>query len=168
MGARARGKRTPWWRGRFVRWVLLPFLALRLVSYVVIRTHPEPVIDGMRAFNKRVLNPAMLALAGRRHWYAARLEHVGRRSGHRYATPVVAVPVQGGFAIPLPYGTDVDWLRNVLAAGGATVVYAGERHLVSDPVVMASDLIQPQLSPRWRLATRLYGFSHWLRVREAA
>lgn len=167
MGARARRGHTPWWRGRFVRWVLLPFLALRVISYVVIRTHPDPVIDGMRAFNKRVLNPAMLALAGRRHWYAARLEHVGRRSGRGYATPVVAVPVEGGFAIPLPYGTDVDWLHNVLEAGGATVVLGGQRHRVTDPVVMASALIQPQLSPRWRLATRLYGFNNWLRVTTA-
>ncbi len=31
----------------------------------------------------------MLRLAGRRHWYAARLEHLGRRTGHVYAIPVV-------------------------------------------------------------------------------
>ena len=35
----------------------------------------------VRQFNKHVLNPVMRLAAGRRHWYAAALHHVGRRSG---------------------------------------------------------------------------------------
>ena len=49
------------------------------------------------------------------------------------------MPVEGGFAIPLPYGDEVDWLRNVLAAGEATVVLDGVRHRVTQPVVVPSD-----------------------------
>ena len=37
--------------------------------------------DAVRRFNRRWLNPVMLRMAGRPNWYAARLEHVGRRSG---------------------------------------------------------------------------------------
>jgi hypothetical protein len=40
-----------------------------------------------------------------------------------YATPVVAVPAEGGFVIPLPYGEGVDWPKNVLAAGRATIAW---------------------------------------------
>ena len=81
-----------------------------------------PLKNAVRVFNKHVLNPAMLTLAGRKHWYAAVIRHTGRRSGKSYATPVVADRVADGFILPLPYGTGVDWLRNVLAAGSATIV----------------------------------------------
>jgi hypothetical protein len=39
------------------------------------------------------------------------------RSGKDYATPVVADHVGDGIILPLPYGTGVDWLSSVLAAG---------------------------------------------------
>ena len=47
------------------------------------------VLDTVRVFNKHLLNPAMLLVAGRKHWYAGVIEHTGRRSGKNYATPVV-------------------------------------------------------------------------------
>ena len=57
------------------------------------------VRDTVRTFNKYLLNPAMLHLAGRRHWYAAVIRHTGRKSGKSYATPVVAdgSPVTASF-----------------------------------------------------------------------
>jgi len=67
----------------------------------------------VRRIRKGIINPAMLLLAGRRHWYGAALHHIGRRSDRPYTTPVVAEPAADGFVIPLPYGTDVDWLRNI-------------------------------------------------------
>jgi hypothetical protein len=70
----------------------------------------------MRVFNKHVTNPLMMRFAGRKYWYAAVIEHTGRRSGAKYATPVGALPVAGGFLLPLSYGTHVDWLQNILAA----------------------------------------------------
>ncbi|RXS80310.1 nitroreductase, partial [Geobacillus sp. PK12] len=70
-----------------------------------IRTGRDRGRDVVRTFNKRVLNPVMLRLAGKRYWYAAVLRHTGRRSGKRYATPVVVERTANGFIIPLPYGT---------------------------------------------------------------
>jgi hypothetical protein len=89
------------------------------------RLRPKPVIDTVRVFNKHVTNPPMMALAGRRYWYAAVIRHEGRRSGKEYATPVKAVPVEGGFVVPLSYGEGVDWLKNTLAAGRATIESRG-------------------------------------------
>lgn len=45
----------------------------------------------VRSFNRSVLDPAMLTLAGRRLWYASVIEHRGRMSGRGYRTPVVAI-----------------------------------------------------------------------------
>lgn len=37
-----------------------------------------PLRDAVRSFNKHVLNPAMLHLAGRKHSYASVIRHRGR------------------------------------------------------------------------------------------
>ena len=44
------------------------------------------------------------------------VHHVGRRSGRPYETPVLLTPIDGGFLIPLTYGPDRDWVRNVTAS----------------------------------------------------
>lgn len=113
--------------------------------------------DRIRPFNKYVLNPLMLRLAGRRHWYAAVIRHTGRRSGRRYATPVVADRVADDLIIPLPYGTHVDWLRNVLAAGRATVQVSGQTYDVTEPVIIDAAVAEPQLPDRRR---RLFQHAH--------
>lgn len=157
----------PWWKSWWFRWLVLPYLVLRVLAFMVFRSQQPAAIDALRRFNKHVTNPAMLRLAGKPHWYAARVEHLGRSSGKRYATPVVAVPIQGGFAIPLPYGTEVDWCQNLLAVGGGALQLHGRWYTVTSPVVLRSELVTPELALRWRLATRLYGFTHWVLVRTA-
>jgi deazaflavin-dependent oxidoreductase (nitroreductase family) len=111
--------------------------------------------DAVRTFNKYLLNPLMLTVAGRPHFYAAVLRHVGRRSGARYATPVVADPTATGYLVPLPYGTSVDWLLNVQAAGGATLQVHGRTVQVTAPVVLtaaeALPLLPPDRARYWRL-----------------
>jgi deazaflavin-dependent oxidoreductase (nitroreductase family) len=125
----------------------------------------HPVRDRVRALNKRVLNPAMMRLAGRRHWYAAVIRHVGRRSGKSYATPVVAERIEGGFLVPLPYGTGVDWLRNVLATGRATVVAGGRTYEVVAPEVLDAAAALPLVAPARRRAWRLFRIENFLRVK---
>lgn len=115
--------------------------------------------DTVRRFNRRVLNPLMMRLAGRRYWYASVIHHSGRRSGREYATPVVAYAIDGGFLIPLPYGTDVDWLRNVLTAGEAILDVHGKTGTVREPIVLAWDQALPLLPPArasfWRRLPRV-------------
>ena len=108
---------------------------------------PSGVGDAVRQFNKRVLNPAMLKVAGRPWWYAARLEHRGRRSGNPYATPVVARQVPDGFVIPLPYGPQVDWLRNLQASDGGVLIDHGRRYALRAPRVMPTSEIYPGRRP---------------------
>ncbi|MBS1679156.1 MAG: nitroreductase family deazaflavin-dependent oxidoreductase [Actinobacteria bacterium] len=58
------------------------------------------------------------------------IRHVGRRSGRTYETPVVLAKVPEGFVTELTYGENVNWFRNVEAAGGCIVVYGGEEYRV--------------------------------------
>jgi hypothetical protein len=125
------------------------------------------VRDAVRIFNKHLLNPVMLQLAGRKHWYASVIRHSGRRSGKGYATPVVAEHVTGGFIVPLPYGTRVDWLRNVLAAGEATVVAHGQTCDVVGPEILDAPTALPQISPSHRRTFQRLGISNFVRLKAA-
>jgi deazaflavin-dependent oxidoreductase (nitroreductase family) len=126
----------------------------------------NPVKDTVRTFNKYVLNPAMLHVAGRKHWYASVIRHTGRRTGKAYATPVVAELVAGdGMIIPLPYGTGVDWLRNLLSAGKATVIVAGQSYDVTEPEIIDAATAGPLLSRRRRRIFDRVGIAQYVRLR---
>ncbi|SPM30252.1 deazaflavin-dependent nitroreductase family protein [Mycobacterium terramassiliense] len=127
---------------------------------------PTPLLNAIRASNRRLLNPVMLRLAGHKHWYAAAIRHTGRRSGKQYATPVVAERVADGFIIPLPYGASVDWLQNVLAAGRATICVQGESHDVVRPAIIDAAAALPQLSDKRRRTFQRVGVEQYLRVED--
>jgi deazaflavin-dependent oxidoreductase (nitroreductase family) len=120
----------------------------------------------IRRFNRAMLNPLMLRLADRFHGtYPAVVHHVGRQTGRRYRTPVVAQPVDGGFVIPLPYGTDTDWCRNVRAAGQFTIERAGQSFEVGNPEVVAPAEALPLVRDQARRAWRRFRIKNFLRVR---
>lgn len=127
---------------------------------------PTPLLNAVRASNKYLLNPLMVQLAGHKHWYAAAIKHTGRRSGKQYTTPVVAERIADGFVIPLPYGTDVDWLQNVRAAGRATISAQGEDYEVVEPEIIDAAAALPMLSaPRRRTFERV-GIDGYLRLKD--
>jgi hypothetical protein len=123
------------------------------------------VRDAVRGFNKHVLNPGMMQLAGRKHWYAAIIRHTGLRSGKSYATPVVADRVTDGFILPLPYGTGVDCLRNVLAAGKATVTVGGQTYDVVEPEIIDAATAFSELSPRRRRTFARFGIDNFVKIK---
>ena len=126
-----------------------------------------PARNAVRTLNKYLLNPVMMLLAGRKHWYAAVIRHTGRRSGKHYATPVVADRVADGFILPLPYGTGVDWLRNLIAAGQTTITVSGQTYEVAEPEIIDSASAAPQLSPKRRRAFQRFGIGSFVKLRLA-
>jgi deazaflavin-dependent oxidoreductase (nitroreductase family) len=85
--------------------------------------------------NKHVLNPVMLRVATGIGPMAV-VRHVGRRSGREYRTPVFAFAYREGdqvrTVLALTYGPDVDWVRNVEAAGSFVLERRGVDYLVDD------------------------------------
>jgi deazaflavin-dependent oxidoreductase (nitroreductase family) len=128
---------------------------------------PHPLLNAVRISNKHLLNPVMMRLAGRKHWYAAAIRHTGRRSGKQYVTPVVSDRVQDGFIIPLPYGTRVDWLQNVLAEGRAAISAEGQSYDVVQPEVVDAAAALPMLSAQRRRRLQRAGVEHYLTVKLA-
>ena len=109
----------------------------------------------------------MLRLAGKRYWYASVIEHTGRRSGKTYSTPIVADRVGDDILVPLPYGTQVDWVRNVLTAGRATVVRKGETFAVGSPELIDSTQALPLLPRDRRRTFERVSIGHFLRLQIA-
>lgn len=79
---------------------------------------------------KNTLNRVTTRAARHRGGPFSLIRHVGRRSGRTYETPVMLARASGGFVAELTYGEDVNWLRNIEAAGGCVVVYGGEEYRV--------------------------------------
>ena len=94
--------------------------------------------ERMARANRYVTNPIMRPLARRVPPWAI-VHHVGRRSGKAYRSPVVAFPTEDGFLIPLAYGVERDWVRNIVAAGTFELERAGRRITVTAPTVRAGD-----------------------------
>ena len=90
--------------------------------------------DGLARFNRVVTNPVQRLYAGRIPPLAI-VEHVGRKTGRSYRTPVSAFVRGDVVTVRLPYGTDRDWVRNVVAAGGGVIERRGRRMRVRDPQV---------------------------------
>jgi deazaflavin-dependent oxidoreductase (nitroreductase family) len=86
-------------------------------------------------FNKLVTNRVGARLAGVIPPYAL-IHHVGRKSGRDYQVPVGAYFKAGQVAIGLPYGSNVDWLKNVLAAGGAEITHRRQIHKLTNPRIV--------------------------------
>jgi UDP-3-O-acyl-N-acetylglucosamine deacetylase len=75
------------------------------------------------------------------------------------------VPTDDGFVIALPYGSEADWLKNVLAAGSATIVNEGHTYRVYQPVVVPMEAAAAQFPPRDQRSFRLLDVNQALRVR---
>lgn len=105
-------------------------------------------------FNRRFVNPVVEPLAGYLPLWSA-VDHVGRRSGREYRTPVTAFATSDGVAVLLPYGTDTDWVRNLRAAGSGKVVIDGRSLLVENPrVVPVREALKVMRGP-WRHVLRV-------------
>jgi deazaflavin-dependent oxidoreductase (nitroreductase family) len=125
-------------------------------------------LRSLRTVTARLGNPIVvrLGLAGGRRSPLALIEHVGRTSGRVYRTPIAPLPMDGGFEIPLPYGTDVHWVRNVLAAGRARLQVRDTIYELDRPeVVSGADAMSLALPVR-----RVAGERGWeyLRVHTVA
>lgn len=97
--------------------------------------HIRRVSDWTRQLSK-LGNPYVRRVAGTRlgklYFNLGALQHVGRRSGRTYVTPLSAYPLGDGFVFAAAYPY-VDWLENVLAAGNCTLTWNGDEYALERP-----------------------------------
>ena len=83
-------------------------------------------------FNVAFTNRLMLPVAGVLPCFGI-VEHVGRRSGRRYRTPVNVFRRGDRYLFALTYSPQSEWVHNVLAAGECTLVTRGRRTQLVEP-----------------------------------
>ena len=96
-------------------------------------------------FNRYVTNPIQRMWAG---WAPTMgiLEHIGRKSGTPYRTPLTVFPTDDGVAIVLTYGPNRDWLKNIMATNGGRMKRYGKTFQVRDPQVMPKTQAAPSVT----------------------
>jgi deazaflavin-dependent oxidoreductase (nitroreductase family) len=94
--------------------------------------------------------------------------HQGRKSGRQYETTVAARRVADGFVISLAFGPRVDWYRNVMAAGRATIRWRDSDYPVASPAVIDAATGRAAFHPIQRLLVRLAGIDGYIRLHDVA
>ena len=100
--------------------------------------------------------------AGHQHSATALLSHVGRRTGRTYRTPLGAQPFGDGFVVSLPYGSQTDWCRNVLAAGLCELTWKGQTYSLERPETIAGEQVFHVLPVLQRILLRGAGIHEFL------
>jgi deazaflavin-dependent oxidoreductase (nitroreductase family) len=125
----------------------------------------KPRFGGLLSRMAKATGPLMIGVAGKR-WNPifSVVEHVGRRTGRRYAAPIAARRVPDGFVISLAFGAQVDWHRNLVAAGGGTIHWRGRSYRVGAPMRIDPAAGLPPFHPIQRFFLRVAGIDGFVRV----
>ncbi|MEZ5239947.1 MAG: hypothetical protein R2716_13695 [Microthrixaceae bacterium] len=148
---------------RLVRFLAVVVVGVLVAFLVGMRTKSPLVLGLVRRMNRAVMNPMQMRSAGTPGAYASIIRHQGRSSGRTYETPVVVEPTGEGFVIALPYGDRADWVRNVLAAGSATIVHEDETFEVSEPELVPMEQVADSFPEGDQQAHRLFAVDTALR-----
>lgn len=111
----------------------------------------------LRTFNKYVTNRILRGFANCSRGPFAIIHHVGRKSGKPYETVFWVWRTREGFVIALTYGPDVDWYRNLRAAGGGTVYWHKQLYTVGKPEPIDAGTALLAFPALFRLAFRTFG-----------
>ncbi|QWF80694.1 nitroreductase family deazaflavin-dependent oxidoreductase [Amycolatopsis sp. CA-230715] len=87
-----------------------------------------------------------------------------RTTGAYLSIPVTAFRIQDGFVIPLPDGSDVEWVRNFKRAGGGGIRHQGRYYVIGTPEVLPAAELEGDLSEDGEKVIRLLQATEVLRV----
>jgi deazaflavin-dependent oxidoreductase (nitroreductase family) len=111
--------------------ILIFILAVLLSGMLLMRFRKR----WLAAFNLAVTNRITSRFAAWLPGFGI-ITHVGRKSGKAYRTPVNVFRAPKGFLIALTYGTQSEWVKNVLAAGACQLETRGARYQLSSPTIV--------------------------------
>ena len=147
--------------------VVFGFAAFAIAFLVGWRAKSGLVLGPIIWMSKRFMNPMQMRSAGTPGAYASIVRHRGRVSGTAYETPVGVVADGDAFLVALPYGPRAQWLRNVLAAGSATLVHEGTTYRVDQPELIALATVANRFPASDRRGFRWLRVEDCLRLRNA-
>jgi deazaflavin-dependent oxidoreductase (nitroreductase family) len=113
----------------------------------------------------RYLNPLLRPITGWAPGFGI-LTHRGRRTGRLYRTPLNVFRRDDIYVFFLTYGPDVQWVKNVMVAGRATLRTRGNDVELVEPELV-TDPDRRLVPPPVRAAGRVLGATQFVRMRSA-
>ena len=138
--------------------VLAAVLSSPVLMPRIIKQHPEWL--RLKAFKRYAA--FRRTRSGQQRSVTALLTHVGRRSQRTYQTSLGAQPYGDGFVVSLPYGSQTDWCRNVMAAGTCKLAWRGQTYQLERPEIIAGSQVLPTMPVLQRLVLRGGGIHEFL------
>jgi deazaflavin-dependent oxidoreductase (nitroreductase family) len=115
----------------------------------------------------RFVNPVMRRVAGNLPGFGV-LTYRGRKTGRIYHTPINVFRRGDAYVFFLTYGSDAQWVRNVLAAGSCSLETRGRMVDLVEPELISDPELRPA-PPIVRFAERrIAGATQYLRMRAAS
>ena len=96
------------------------------------------------------------------------MTHRGRRSGREYRTPINVFRRGDAYLFFLTYGADVDWVKNVLAAGSCSLRTRGRDVALVDPELIEDRELRDAPVIHRFIERRVAGVDAYLRMRAKA
>jgi deazaflavin-dependent oxidoreductase (nitroreductase family) len=125
---------------------------------------PATRIRFIRPFTARVINPLTRRFAGWLPGFAI-LTHVGRTSGRVYRTPINVFRRGDHYLFALTYGSDVDWVKNIMAAGSVEMRTRGRGIHLVEPELIVDPRLRLMPWPLGALLGRVNRVTEILRMR---
>ncbi len=125
------------------------------------------VLRRLFAMQRSFMNPTTLRTAGTEDGKQGVIRHRGRTSGRDYQTPVDVAETADSFVVALPYGSQTNWVRNVIAAGSAGVTNRGRTWTADRPEIVPLPDVAELFSAGDRRVFRVFGLHECLRLRKA-
>jgi deazaflavin-dependent oxidoreductase (nitroreductase family) len=95
------------------------------------------------------------------------LTHIGRKSGKTYRTPINVFRRGEFYLFALTYGSDVQWVKNIMTAGGCWMRIGGRDVRLVEPELIIDPELRTMPLPL-RIVGKLNRVTEFLRMRPAA
>jgi deazaflavin-dependent oxidoreductase (nitroreductase family) len=114
----------------------------------------------------RYVNPVLRPLARRLPTFGI-VTHTGRHTGATYHTPINVFRRDDSYLFFLTYGSDVQWVRNILAADSCVLETRGRVVELVEPELITDPDLQPAPAVARFVERRIAGATQYLRMRAA-
>jgi deazaflavin-dependent oxidoreductase (nitroreductase family) len=120
----------------------------------------------LRPVVNRYLNRFTRPLARRLPGFAI-LTHRGRTTGRTYQTPINVFRRGDDYFFFLTYGSDAQWVKNVLAGGSCSIETRGRVVELAEPKLVTDPELRPAPAPVRFIERRIAGATQYLHMRAA-
>jgi deazaflavin-dependent oxidoreductase (nitroreductase family) len=112
---------------------------------------------------QRYVNPVVRPVARRLPSFGV-LTYRGRKTGRTYRTPINAFRRGDTYFFFLTYGSDVEWVKNVLVAGSCSIETRGRVVELMEPELITDPELRPAPPHVRFVERRIAGVNQYLRM----